>query len=90
MKRETCFECKAELTQAGYDMQACACGWGPFGNPSPAAVTAAKLAVVREMQERELAAVVAESRTPVILGKLTSLAAAMANLEPPTDGRDAG
>ncbi len=33
-KFENCPECKAELTQEGYDMQRCACGWGPLGRPS--------------------------------------------------------
>lgn len=33
-KCETCPECKAELSQHDYDMQACPCGWGPFGVPS--------------------------------------------------------
>lgn len=30
-KLEFCPECGHGLTQAGYDAQACACGWGPFG-----------------------------------------------------------
>lgn len=36
MKCENCPECKAELSQSGYDMQVCPCGWGPFGVASKA------------------------------------------------------
>jgi hypothetical protein len=33
-KLDACPECGTTLTQVGYDAQACACGWGPFGVPS--------------------------------------------------------
>jgi len=33
-KLDECPECGCVLTKSGYDMQACSCGWGPFGVPS--------------------------------------------------------
>lgn len=39
-KFERCPECDTPLTQSDYDFQACPCGWGPFGEPSPPLVTA--------------------------------------------------
>ncbi len=79
MKRDTCFECKKELTQAGYDYQACECGWGPFGDPSAAAIAKAKLAELQAAQDRQHAEHMASQiRQPI--GRKTTLAAALARI----------
>jgi hypothetical protein len=33
-KLDRCPECDRALSQQQYDVQACTCGWGPFGLPS--------------------------------------------------------
>lgn len=50
-KCETCPECRAELSQSDYDLQACPCGWGPFGVPSINVVTKIRNAIVAKETE---------------------------------------
>lgn len=51
-KLDDCPECGRVLTQPDYDMQACACGWGPFGVPSKSWRLLDALAMIHE-QGRE-------------------------------------
>lgn len=51
MKCENCPECRAELSQSDYDMQACPCGWGPFGIPSVGVVDRIRRAIVDKEAE---------------------------------------